>query len=500
MAGEQHLHPWSWLFAAMQHLKQALLPLLVFMFARRGEGITLWLMAAVAVPVVGLSLWQYFTYRYRLLPDHIEIRSGLLARQLRQVAYARIHNVALHQSLLHRLFGVAEVRLESAAGATPEAHMRVLHLHKALALEQLVRAHGKAGEVATPAAQGTARHTQPATPPLLALSSGEIIRHGLVSNRGMVVVAAGFATLGQFADELGRHFSSELERSANTALHGLAAFHATLGWPDYALLSLAALLMLWLLLGLFSVALSLLQYHGFVLGETGRRLTVSRGLLSKLRSSMPKRRIQAWHMQESWLHRRFKRRALRVQSAAGMAGQPQERGIDALAPIAPVATCDALINHLLPGAHWPPVQWQRLHRLAWLRLWLGTWLWLLPLTAFAVWLAGHWGLWLLLWLLPSALLAWQSARHAGWSLHGRLIAVRHGWWSKHWRFAEVEKLQSLRLSASPLDKLFGMRGLLLDTAGAKPLAPLRIDCLPPEAARQLFDTLARQLARSPLRW
>ncbi|PJK14241.1 hypothetical protein CO613_07615 [Lysobacteraceae bacterium NML07-0707] len=495
-AREHRLHAWSWLFVALQHLKQFIFPLLLLLIARRGDGHALWPLLGVAALVL-VSIWQYFTYRYRLLPEHIEIRSGLLERKLRQIAYARIHNVALHQTLLHRLFGVAEVRLESAGGSQPEAQMRVLRLDKALALEHLVRERGQHGSAITP----TTAIAQAAAAPLLTLSTPEIIRHGLISNRGMVVVAAAFATLGQFMDEFIEHYAGQLARTTRATLNGLEIQRLELGWLDYSLIGLALLLAMLVLLRLLSVVLSLLQYHGFVLGESGRRLTISRGLLTRIRSSIPKRRIQAWQLQESWLHRRFKRRALSVQVAASpQPQQQQDRSNHALAPIATPASCDALINQLLPAAHWPPENWQKLHRLAWLRRWLGSCVWLLPLTVTTVWLLGFWGLLPLAGIAVSAFSAWQANRHAGWSLDSTLIATRRGWLSKQWRFAEVAKLQSLRLSASPVDRLFGMRSLLLDTAGASPFAPLRIDYLSREEAEQLLATLARQLAHSPLRW
>ena len=129
--GEEHrLHALSWLFVLIAQAKQFIIPLLVLLFAGRGDRNDLWGLIAVGV-LVATSLAQYFTYRYRLLPDAIVIRSGWLHRSRREIPYARIHNVNLHQSLLHRLVGVAEVRLESAGGVKPEAQMRVLRLDQA---------------------------------------------------------------------------------------------------------------------------------------------------------------------------------------------------------------------------------------------------------------------------------------------------------------------------------------------------------------------------------
>src|SRR5690606_10387999 len=123
-------------------------------------------------------------------------------RSRRQVPFSRIHNVAIHQSLLHRLFDVAEVRLESAGGDKPEAQMRVLRMADAVALEAVVRRRGAAPS-ALPADAGMAATASGAAPDadgrvLLALPPAEILRLGLISNRGMIVVGGAFAALWQF--------------------------------------------------------------------------------------------------------------------------------------------------------------------------------------------------------------------------------------------------------------------------------------------------------------
>src|SRR5690606_15116794 len=148
-----------------------------------------WQLAAACATVAALavaSVWRYFTWRYRIGDDSLFVRSGLFERSLRQIPFSRIHDVAVHQTLLHRLFAVAEVRLESASGDKPEARMQVLRLDEALALERLIRRRGEAAAhdaVASPAA-ATA---PPGGEVLLALAPAEIMRLGLISSRGMVV-------------------------------------------------------------------------------------------------------------------------------------------------------------------------------------------------------------------------------------------------------------------------------------------------------------------------
>src|SRR5690606_20395362 len=99
-------------------------------------------------------------------------------------------------------------------------------------------------------------------------------------------------------------------------------------------------------------------------------LTVGRGLFTRRRNSVPRRRIQAWTLVESITHRLFRRRSLRIETAVIAQGS-EERGLSELAPVATPERCDALVRHLVPQVQWPPQGWRPLHDRAWLRLSLG---------------------------------------------------------------------------------------------------------------------------------
>ncbi len=490
---ERRLHPMSWLFVLIQQLKQFILPILALFVFGRGDRNDLWGLVAICV-LATISIWQFYTYRFRITDDSLQIRSGLLERSLRQIPFARIHNVGLHQTLLHRIFGVAEVRLESAGGIKPEAEMRVLKLDDALALESLVRRRRNAAvHVDAAAADGAAPE---AGVVLHTLSTADVVRAGLISNRGMIVVGGAFAALAQFSGDL----FSELIESWGRALFGVVD---TYGRGHEALATLTLLLMFLALVRVFSVLLALLQYSGFRLEEHGRRLTLERGLLTRIRTSTPRRRIQSWTLREGMLHRLFRRRTLEVGTAVldnGSHSQP--RSLREVAPVATPERCDALIRHLAPQLQWPPAEWRPLHRLAFWRLFAPQLLLAAVLAAFALLQFGPLGLiFVALWLPWIAYIAWQNARHAGYAVDGNTIASRGGWWTRQWRFAEIGKLQAIRFGQSPLDRRLGMAHLLLDTAGGNAMAePLRLRFLPEAEARALHERLGREIAGNALRW
>ncbi|UHQ20304.1 PH domain-containing protein [Lysobacter sp. KIS68-7] len=490
-AADRRLHPWSWVFVLLQQMKQYVVPLVAAFFFG-GDRNELWPLIGVGVLAL-ISVMQYFTYRYAVGRDGLTIRSGWLHRQRREIPYARIHNVSVEQSLLHRFFGVAELRLESASGRKPEATMRVLKLDDALALERLVRHRGAAETTSTDAQAPAADAPQV----LLAMSPGEVMRLGLVSNRGMVVLAAAYGGSFQFSPGL----TERIFQTWGSRVFGWAGEHH-FGSTEYVLAGITLALAFLAAMRLLSMGLALLQYFGFTLTEQAQRLTVDRGLLARVRSSASRRRLQAWTLHEGLMHRLLKRRSLHVDTAGGGDSQSQQkRSLRELAPIATPEQCDALIEHLLPGAGWSTLPWRGTHPRSALRAFLPNTVFPVLLCAGLCWRFGSIGLLALLLLPWFAFTAWHHAKHARYAVDERLVAVRGGWWSRHWRFAEVDKLQAVRLSQGPLDRRWGMATLWLDTAGASATAPsLRINHLPEADARVLLDRLAHTLASRKLRW
>ena len=496
---ENRLHPWSWLFVLLMQLRHYLLPLVALLvFGQRGDRDPMWAqlipLSAIAALVL-LSVLQYLSYRYRIGSDAITVRSGLLSRNRREIPFARIHNVEVRQNPLHRLFGVAELRLESAGGVRPEAEMRVLKLDQALALERLVRQRGQAPQaVAGDAPQDIASVDDEQV--LLRLSAWDVMRMGLLSNRGWALAVAAFGVLFQTVPR--PVMDDAIQRGGRQAFGYVSHLHP--GLTGTLLLVAATLLLGWLGLRVLSVVLTVLRYHGFTLSERERRLTVSTGLLSRTRSSVARRRIQAWTLREGTLQRWFGLRQLRIDSAAGGPSRDDDRALRELAPLAPAAACEGLVKHLLPQLQWPPSQWHALPQRGWWRLSLGSLVLVPLLAAGAYWRWGPWGLLVLGWLPVALLVAHRQMARMGWHLDGQFVAVRGGWWKRWWRWAELDKVQGLRLQRSPLDKLLGTASLQLDTAGAHGDVALALNYLPQAQAQQVMEQLAVALARRKLRW
>jgi putative membrane protein len=326
---------------------------------------------------------------------------------------------------------------------------------------------------------------------LLALPTSEVLRLGMIDNRGMLVLGLAFAGLAQ----LGNDLMQKLFKVAGEWLYGhFNALHLSVLAGAGAVLLLFALALAGL--RLLSMVWALLRFHGFVLAEQDGRLSMQRGLLTRVRATLPRHRIQAWTLNEGVLHRWFGRRSLRVDSAVVESGGGEKRSLRELAPIATPAKVDELVASLLPsGARWPITHWQPLHPLAWRRRFL---LPALLVALVSITLAVLRTPWALCGLGLVPVLWWSArnwARHSAWSVGDGLVVFRGGWLGKYWRFAETRKLQALELRESPFDRRLGMASLHFDTAGAGGMDPsLAIPYLPVAIAHRLYEELAAQLA------
>jgi putative membrane protein len=473
---ERRLHPFSWLFVLLTQLRQMALPLVALLVFARGDR---WELLGL-VSAVGISLYSLvysFGFRYRLGRDELVVREGVLGRTERHIAYARIQNIVQQRNPLHRWFGVTELRLESAGGARPEAVMTVITVAEAARIEAVLRGHRPGTDTASPV---------PAAQPLLELAPDEVVRLGLVTNRGLVVVGAIVALVMQFDPG-----DARLVRRATRGLGDLVDAFT----PSVEALAAAVLLLLALatLLKAFSVAVTLVGYHGFRLWRDGERLRTETGLLTRRAASARRDKIQRVHVGETWLSRRLHRQWLSCDVAAGVQAinESDTSRLRWLVPIGSPDTVARVLADVAPGVSLGTRQWRRLHPRAWRRRFVGAMLRWTVATAAVSTVLGRWAA--LVWVGAIAW-AWFEARgwarFAGYSLDDEVLAVRAGWHARAWTLARVARGQVVVLRQSPFDRRHGMARVGLDTAGASATGlRLEVPYLAEGEARAVFARL-----------
>jgi len=98
-------------------------------------------MVLVAVAGVVLAFWlpglSYRAWRYRLGPDALELRHGVLTLRRSIVPYFRVQHVDLSQGPVERVLGLARLKVHTASAGT-DASLPGIELAQAEELRRLV--------------------------------------------------------------------------------------------------------------------------------------------------------------------------------------------------------------------------------------------------------------------------------------------------------------------------------------------------------------------------
>ncbi len=504
----QRLHPLSILFLTISSLKGFILPAAVILLtARRGgrwEAWALWF----SIPTALYGIFRYFTTRYAFGEDELIVRTGWLFTNERHIRYSRIQNIETVQNPLHRVFKVADVRVETGGGAEQEARLQVLALH---AVDEMRRRvfEGKQRSILAGEGVPTTSTTRPDEPVeaaratttaservLVKLGLRDLIIFGLVQNRGGLVVAAILGVLWE-ADIL--DWNTDGARTMRRLVRHVVDAGWFNDWDLAVTLTLIGVFVAFLLVvRVLSIGWAIVRLYNFTLTRVGDELRTSCGLVTRVRAVIPMRRIQLVSMRQAPLQRAFGRVELRVQTAGGDKDSSPSR--EWLAPMIRREDVDALLAEAVPGPSFDQMEWRGVDARAGKRELRMSLRLIAVVIAIGVWFAP------VMTLIVATVLATLSffaargrARSYGFALAGDRVACRGGWLWRSTSIARYAKLQAVSLGESPFDRRWKMASISADTAGGG-AHRITIPYLPAAEARVVFDDLGARVNETAFRW
>lgn len=500
---DRRLHPVSILFVLVAQLRQFALPGIVVLVTAGSAGLNwqVWPLLLV-VPYTLVAILRYASFRYRYEPADIVIQTGFIFRNERHVPYARIQNLDAVQNVLHRLFRVVDVRLETGGGQEPEARLTVLPVRAFEEMRQRVleeRARAGVGPAAEPGEPESERV-------LLRLSLSDLALAGLIENRGFVIIAAAFGVLWEFGvmDRLTEWAFGENAQARGLIRDVLRSIYVDGRLPvariAFAAGAFAAFL---LVVRVLSMIWAIVRLHGFTLAREAEDLHSTFGLFTRVEATIPSRRVQTLTVREGPLHRWFGRASVRVETAGGEAGA--ERGVRQREWLAPIIARDELprfVAEVLPGLDLLRIDWHGVAPGAFRRALRAGLVVAFTIALSLVWLLRWWDLALL-----ALLVAWAAVgsrtyvASLRWGTTDDAIGFRSGWIWRQTTLARFNRIQTVALHESPFDRRHAMARVRVDTAGASE-ASHRIDIpyLERPVAQGLFTTLAARAEATVFRW
>ncbi len=367
------------------------------------------LVGVLFVLIAGTLRW--FTTRYRISSDRVELRSGLLFRSARSIPRDRIRTVDVTAGLVHRLFRLSVLKIGTGERADG-VESRELTLD-AIATSEADQVRQR---LLDPSAGSRERETVARAVEELAALRWSWLRFAPLTVSSLVALGAVGGAFAQLVNDVG----------AETVGVGKVGKRLTTAPLWLGVTVLTSLILLVALVG--SVLVFIEAWWGFQLvREPGGTLRIRRGLLTTRSVSLEERRLRGIEVVESPLLRAG-RGARTVAVATGLGGR-RSHGRGTLLPPAPRSEAHRVSGLVLGKTPSPTNTPLRRHPRAALRRRLvrGT----LPVmaTAGALWFAPApaWATWVALGLLPvTVLLAGDAYRNLGHALTGRYLVTRHG--------------------------------------------------------------------------
>ena len=118
----QRLNPLMLIVSPIQELIQyfpIVVAAVIWGAARDGDGGWAWEWIGVAIPVA-IGLWRYLTTRWRITSTQVQLKRGLIGRQILVAPLDRIRSVELTATLIHRILGLTRVRIGTGQSASSD--------------------------------------------------------------------------------------------------------------------------------------------------------------------------------------------------------------------------------------------------------------------------------------------------------------------------------------------------------------------------------------------
>lgn len=505
----RHLHPLYFVVLLAAWIQPLIVPILVFVvFQGKGNPFD-WppiayycILAAIALQFVGTLLaWRRYTYTRD--SQQLVVSSGILFRQIKTIHRNRVHSIQIQQPLLQRLFGIAQVVIETAGGGgKPEVVLRAVSLKEAHHIQELARKaeideviikssyqeeaieedgveedsystqHERQRQVLV---ETSGLYKEPVEAVYEISVSTSTFLLAAVTTSNLQLTMAFIAGIVSFADDiLGE---SIYDSVADTAVRYLNGPFSVLIWAS------AALVLSWLL----SVGLYVWKYANFKLAVQGEQITISYGLLEKRQLTFPAAKVQAAMFVEGLLRKPLRLGELRLlvvhsEKEAAVMLHPLLKGSEVVELLA------RFVPHIRPII--PDIMPQG-------KAWLAFVRWKLVMTTlFTIGLIYGFG-WELAWpsllLIPLALLWGHSQyRSEAAGMSGNDFALRHRRLAVTTAWMRKKHIQTLTLKASILQRRKGMRNVEAAVMGGMKGYSFSARLLPDRQAELIKQWVSRE--------
>lgn len=323
----QRLHPAAMFFNFTKVIKETIFGLGIGLILTFKESVFYFLMFIIIflILLIVSSVLTWLRFTYRVEDNELRIEQGVFVRKKRYISINRIHKIDLTANVIHRIFGLTKVQIDTASsGGGAEVSLSAVSLADGADLRKALITDKK-----------TVQHDDEKvkeTNPTKKITWKRLFIAGSTSGSiGFILIAilAGFSQI----EEL-------IPRSIYNSTY---TWVVNLGLVFLVVFIIFILLLLWLL----GIAGTMIKYGNFTIEKRENELFIKRGLLETKELTIPYDRIQAIGVEQSLIRQPFK--FVRVFAIVAGGSFDNLEPFPVLFPIMREKEVEKFLNEYIPG-------------------------------------------------------------------------------------------------------------------------------------------------------
>ena len=282
--------------------------LLIFFFGGSlgKKGYIVYYIIVIAVLGFIYSIVAFFKYYFYLKDDKLVVQKGVFKRTKMEIPFDRIQSINFEQNLIHRVFNVVKLNMDTAGSAGSELQINALDHTLAKRISDYILEHRSEGS----ATHDVQHNSRQARKVIFSLSVGQLLKVGITENHlksGGVIILF-FFWIWESLSDVGMNVKEELEDYAPVAEA-----------VSTSVVIISALVILFMLVSfLISLIRTVLRYYGLQMFRIGDGFVIESGLFNRREHAAKDHKIQLLSWSQNLLQKWSSIFELRMKQASSM--------------------------------------------------------------------------------------------------------------------------------------------------------------------------------------
>jgi len=461
--------------------------LLAFVFGKeQTKTIFLYVIIVISAFVLLFSFIAFFKYFFYIKDNELIVKKGVFQRSVTNIPFERIQTINFEESVLHQLFGVVKLEIDTAGSKGNEFSFAALDKPMASALREVILKYKSEHVQANVETQlQDEQLLVPREELVMKLGFSELIKLGFGQNhlRSFFLIIFFFSWIFQQLNEIGMNTDEVFgDIDPETVLQG-----------KIAVISLAILAIIVTLL--ISLVRTILKYYDFKLLRTPDGFKIDTGLLNRRQVAAKDHKIQIVTWADNPLKRLIGVVDVFLKQASSVHVQNRK---SIVIPGCEKNNLEKIKSYYFEASEWQNLSSFGIHRKFILRrfLYLGIIPFLIAFVIIYYFFAFYPALLTLIWLPISFFTAF--IRHKKWKIHlnEHILFVQSGLFGNYNKSIKLYKIQNLSLDQSLYHRFNDLCNITVYSASGK----ITIPFLPMEQGADLLDYLTYKIEIDKRNW